>query len=172
MSRIYYVRLYGPILWDHQNIKNEIYNSEIITLNWKEINFKLCLGNYRRSISLTKYYCVLYSTGCSEVIVNRTCLCTYLIRFSIRGLGVSIGHCCLDLNFSGNMRRGGLRNCIDCKDFSWWMFAKVFLTVNLFSITTAQVSLMCQRFVDFHEPIYHRLLNGNNNTYILGPMFG
>ena len=72
---------------------------------------------------------------------------------------MSIGHCCLDLNFSGNMRLGGLRNCIDCKDFSCWMFAKVFLTVNLFSITTVQVSLMCQRFVDFHEPIYHRLLS-------------
>jgi hypothetical protein len=24
VSRIYYVRLYGPITWNHQNIKNEI----------------------------------------------------------------------------------------------------------------------------------------------------
>ena len=35
---------------------------------------------------------------------------------------------------------------------------KFFLTINLFSIITAPVSLMCQRLVDFHEPIYHRLL--------------
>ena len=39
------------------------------------------------------------------------------------------------------------------------MFAKVFLNLNLYSITTAQVSLMCQRLVDFYEPIYHRLLS-------------
>ena len=38
-------------------------------------------------------------------------------------------------------------------------FAKVFLNLNLFSLTTAQVSLMCQRLVDFYEPIYHRLLS-------------
>lgn len=38
-------------------------------------------------------------------------------------------------------------------------FAKVFLNLNLFSIITAQVSLMCQRLVDFYEPIYHRLLS-------------
>jgi len=38
-------------------------------------------------------------------------------------------------------------------------FAKVFLNLNLFFITTTPVSLMCQRLVDFYEPIYHRLLS-------------
>ena len=47
------------------------------------------------------------------------------------------------------------------------MFAKVFLTINLFFITTAQVSLMCQRLVDFYEPIYHRLLTVQQNPIIM-----
>ena len=38
-------------------------------------------------------------------------------------------------------------------------FAKVFLNLNLFFITTTPVSLMCQRLVDFYEPLYHRLLS-------------
>ena len=38
-------------------------------------------------------------------------------------------------------------------------FAKVFLNLNLFFITTTPVSLMCQRLVDFYEPMYHRLLS-------------
>ena len=54
---------------------------------------------------------------------------------------------------------GGLKNCTDCKDFCLSVLQKFFLSVTLFSITTIQVSLMCRRSVDFHEPIYHRLLN-------------
>ena len=41
-------------------------------------------------------------------------------------------------------------------------FAEVLTNVNLFSIfsiTYSQVCLMCIRLVDFHEPIYHRLLS-------------
>ena len=77
----------------------------------------MCLGNYRRSLSLTNYYCVPYSMGCSEVIVIGNFLYTYLIRISIRGLEVSTGHRCLGSNSGGNMRLGGLKNCIDCIDF-------------------------------------------------------
>ena len=43
-------------------------------------------------------------------------------------------------------------------------FAKVFLNLNLFFITTTPVSLMCQRLVDFYEPMYHRLLINNNQS--------
>ena len=68
------------------------------------------------------------------------------------------GHLCLVLQSSGNLMLGGLKNCTDCKDFLFERLAEVFLNVTLFSITTIQVCLMCRRSVDFHEPIYHRLL--------------
>ena len=119
----------------------------------------MCLGNYRRSISLTKYYCVPTWAGCAEVIVNGNIQYTYLIRISARGLGASTGHLCLVLQSSGNPMLGGLKNCTDCKDFCLSVLQKFFLSVTLFSITTIQVSLMCRRSVDFHEPIYHRLLS-------------
>ena len=79
-----------------------------------------------------------------------------------------IVHLCLVLQSSGNLMLGGLKNCTDCKDFLFERLVEVFLIVTLFSITTNKVSLMCRGSVDFHEPIYHRLLS---RFYISEPLF-
>ena len=75
-------------------------------------------------------------------------------------LRVSIGLSRLNLNSSGNWKLLAVWVSVSrlCNIIFKYSLVDVLLNVNLFSTTSSQVCFMCIRFVDFYEPMYHRLL--------------